>query len=91
MKNKMNIKKASASLITILIIISLGFASVFGFQIYKNTASLDAKRLLSSEASQVFDSEGNVIYTFGSDINGKRENISYDDLPQILIDAVVAA
>ncbi len=91
MKNKMNIKKVSASLITILIIISLGFASVFGFQIYKNTASFDAKRLLSSEASQVFDSEGNVIYTFGSDINGKRENISYDDLPQILIDAVVAA
>ena len=91
MKRKINIKKVSGVVTIIAVIICLGFASVFGFQILKNTSSFDAEKLLSSEASQVFDSEGNVIYTFGSDINGKRENITYDDLPQILIDAVVAA
>lgn len=31
------------------------------------------------------------MYTYGSDVNGKRENITYEDLPQVLIDAVVAA
>ena len=91
MKRKINIKKVSGVVTIIAVIICLGFASVFGFQILKNTSSFDAEKLLSSEASQVFDSEGNVIYTFGSDINGKRENITHDDLPQILIDAVVAA
>ena len=31
------------------------------------------------------------MYTYGSDVNGKRENITYEDLPQVLIDAVIAA
>ena len=91
MKKKINMKKVSGVITIVAVIICLGFASVFGFQILKNTSSFDAEKLLSSEASQVFDSEGNVIYTFGSDVNGKRENITYDDLPQILIDAVVSA
>ncbi|MGN1182979.1 MAG: penicillin-binding protein, partial [Faecalibacillus sp.] len=88
---KLNIKKISGALMIIIIVICLGFAGVFGYNVYKNTAAFDAKKLLSSGASQIYDSEGNVIYTYGSGENGKRKNITYDDLPQVLIDAVVAA
>ncbi|MFQ9890556.1 MAG: transglycosylase domain-containing protein [Streptococcus sp.] len=38
----------------------------------------------------MYDINGELMYTFGSDTNGKRENVTYD-LPQVLIDAVVAA
>ena len=90
-KKKNNLKKATVVIFTILIVCCIGIAGVFGYRVYKDTAAFDAQRLLSSEASQIFDSEGNVIYTYGSNENGKRQNITYDDLPQILIDAVVAA
>lgn len=39
----------------------------------------------------MYDINGELMYTFGSDTNGKRENVTYEDLPQVLIDAVVAA
>ena len=37
MKRKINIKKVSGVVTIIAVIICLGFASVFGFQILKNT------------------------------------------------------
>lgn len=66
-------------------------AGVLGFNIYKDTEAFDADKLLSSGASVMYDSNGEVMYTYGSDENGTRENITYDDLPQVLVDAVIAA
>ncbi len=58
---------------------------------YKDTETFDAKKLLSSGASVMYDDQGQVLYTYGSEENGTRENITYEDLPQVLVDAVVAA
>ena len=88
---KFNVKKATMIAFVIFVICSVGIVGVFGYRVYKDTAAFNAERLLSSGASQIFDTDGNVVYTYGSDENGKRENITYDDLPQVLIDAVVAA
>ena len=88
---KINMRKATITAFAVFVICCVGIVGVFGYRVYKDTAAFDAQKLLSSEASQIFDAEGNTYYTYGSDENGKRENITYDDLPQVLIDAVVAA
>ena len=88
---RINKKKVIGVTFIILIVAVLSVTGILGYNIYKDTEAFDAKKLLSSEASQIFDIQGNVIYTFGSDENGKRQNITYDDLPQVLVDAVVAA
>ena len=76
---------------TIALVGAIVLAGVLGFNIYKDTEAFDADKLLSSGASVMYDSNGEVMYTYGSDENGTRENITYDDLPQVLVDAVVAA
>ena len=70
---------------------AIALTGFLGFNIYNDTAVFDADKLLSSGASVMYDSDGEVMYTYGSDENGTRENITYDDLPQVLVDAVVAA
>ena len=65
--------------------------SVLAYGVYKDTETFDAKKLLSSGASVMYDDQGQVLYTYGSEENGTRENITYEDLPQVLVDAVVAA
>ena len=76
---------------TIALVSAIVLAGVLGFNIYKDTEAFDADKLLSSGASVMYDSNGEVMYTYGSDENGTRENITYDDLPQVLVDAVIAA
>ena len=76
---------------TIALVGAIVLAGVLGFNIYKDTEAFDADKLLSSGASVMYDSNGEVMYTYGSDENGSRENITYDDLPQVLVDAVIAA
>jgi len=39
----------------------------------------------------MYDSNGDIMYTYGSQENGTRKNVTYDDLPQVLVDAIVAA
>ena len=76
---------------TIALASAIVLAGVLGFNIYKDTEAFDSDKLLSSGASVMYDSNGEVMYTYGSDENGTRENITYDDLPQVLVDAVIAA
>ena len=90
-KRRLNWKKIFTSFIVIIIVICLSGGCFFAWSVYKETEDFSAQRLLSGEASKIYDANGELMYTYGSDINGKRENITYEDLPQVLIDAVVAA
>lgn len=84
--------KRIALIITTIAIITVGSVGVyFAWNIYEDTADFTVEKLLSGEASKIYDQNGTLIYTYGSDENGKRVNIEYDDLPQVLVDAVVAA
>ena len=74
-----------------MIVLCLAGGSFFAWTIYKETEDFSAKKLLSEEPSKIYDDNGELMYTFGSDVNGRRENITYEDLPQVLIDAVIAA
>ena len=90
-KKKLNWKKVATSLVVVILIVCLGMGCFFAWSVYKETDDFSAKKLLSGEASKMYDINGELMYTFGSDTNGKRENVTYEDLPQVLIDAVVAA
>ena len=90
-QKKINKKKVFITLTICILVALIGGVSVLAYGVYKDTETFDAKKLLSSGASVMYDDQGQVLYTYGSEENGTRENITYEDLPQVLVDAVVAA
>lgn len=68
---------------------ALGVFAVFGFLIYivQSCGEFDPNKLANQDQTIIYDSKNNVIAKLGIE---KRESISYDKLPQVLIDAIVA-
>ena len=85
---KLNSKKIIQVVTMLILCLILVFACIFGYSVYKDTATFDSKKLLSSGASVMYDSNGDIMYTYGSQENGTRKNVTYDDLPQVLVDAI---
>ncbi len=56
--------------------------------IVSNAPTFDKRNLYMSQASIMLDKNGNEITRLGSE---DRELVSYDDLPQVFVDAIVAA
>ncbi len=79
----------SAIAISVLLVIGIFFGVNFVLGIVNNL-EFDQSKLYSNEPSPIYDQNGEVVYTLGSMNDGTRENITYDDLPQVLVDAVVA-
>lgn len=76
-------------LLAILIFVILCFIGLGAFMAYivVNAPQFDPEKLYHQEASIVYDVEGNVITKLGSE---NREKISYDELPEVLVNAIVA-
>lgn len=76
-------------LILFLIIIIVGIIVCFMFFGYIVTSApeFDINKLNLKESSIIYDKDGNEIRKLGSEL---RENIQYDDLPEVVIDALVA-
>ena len=68
----------------ILVLIAV---SVFFFFIVKNAPEFDPNELYQKESSILYDNQGNIIRKLGAQ---NREIINYDDLPEVLINAIVA-
>ncbi len=49
--------------------------------------AFDTSKLEKQETSILYDNQGSVLQTLGTE---KRENITYDELPEVLINAIVA-
>lgn len=93
-KNKHNKKKRKRSilkkiLIGILILGIIGVLSITVFLGYVviTAPEFDESALTIKDQTVVYDIDGNVIATLGTQ---KRESVSYDELPQVLIDAIIA-
>lgn len=94
-KDKRIRKKSSRKNIWYIILIAfislciLGIISMIGFFIYiaKTAPEFDQKLLYEKESTLVYDMNGNLIATLGVE---KREKLTYDELPEVLIDAIVA-
>ncbi len=67
----------------------LGIFAMMAFMIYIviSTGDFDPEALKNQDQTVVYDKDGNIFATLGDE---KRESVSYDDLPQVLIDALVA-
>ncbi|MFV0395330.1 MAG: transglycosylase domain-containing protein [Coprobacillaceae bacterium] len=87
---KVKWKRIIVIAITLSTVLVGSVAVYFAWNIYKETDDFTAEKLLSGGSTRIFDDSGNEIYTLGSDENGKRVNVEYEDLPQVLVDAVVA-
>ena len=62
---------------------------VAGFLTYivVTTEDFDPNKLTYQDQTKVYDKNGNVFATLGTE---KRESVSYDKLPQVLVDAIIA-
>ncbi len=89
-KDKPKKKRSKSWLLSILMIIGIGIASVvilFGAYIVLTAPDFNTNKLYSKEASVLYDRNGEEITRIGTE---NRVLVKYDDLPQVLIDALVA-
>ena len=86
-------KKRKRIIKTILLLFVGGFVFVivsaiaFYFYIASHAPNFDPEALYVSEPSVMYDKDGNEIAKLGAE---KRVIVSYDELPEVLIDAIVA-
>ena len=74
--------------IILSIIVFLGMIMTgFFYYIYVNAPEFNTDLLYKQESSNIYDSKGDLIATIGTE---KREIVTYEELPQVLIDAIVA-
>ena len=76
------------SMILIVLICSLILVFVgFSVYIYLRAPEFNTSLLYKKESSNIYDNKGNLIASVGSE---KRQIVKYEELPQVLIDAIVA-
>ena len=92
--DKMKTKKKRRKVLNILLILFFTLAilvclgiGAFCIMIVKVAPDFDITKLTKKESSILYDSNGEEFYRFGTEL---RENISYDDLPEVFIDALIA-
>lgn len=71
-------------ILAILFVIGIG---VFSYYIVDSSPEFEEKKLYTQDTSIIYDSTGEVIAKLGRQ---KRQKITFDQLPQVLIDAVIA-
>ena len=86
-KKKRSILKTLLSLFLSLCILGIFAVAAFMVYIVATTDNFDPEALKNQDQTIIYDKDGNEIATLG---NEKRESVEYDDLPQVLIDAIVA-
>ncbi len=77
-------------LILLMIFLILGFSLFIAFAAYIviTAPEISNERLYRSSSSEILDKDGNIIARLGLE---NREKIKYEDIPQVLIDAIVSA
>ncbi len=59
----------------------------FCYYIVKSAPEYNIDKMFEKEPSRIFDANGTIFATLGTE---QREKITYNDLPQVLIDAIIA-
>lgn len=82
-------KKKKIALITLLSLFIAGLVGIIGFiiLIVSTAPEFKEENLYTKEASILYDKDGEIITKLGAE---KRIKITYDQIPQVLIDAIVA-
>lgn len=88
--NKKRNKRIIFSILSVLVVAVIGYGIYFVYGIIKSTDTFSIEKLVSQEATEMYDTEGGSMGMWGNDEAGTRENVTYEQLPQVLVDAVVA-
>ena len=86
-RRKRKLFKFIFNFILLMILLFLIVAIVFSIYIVINAPDFDPENLYRAESSIIYDRNGNQIAKIGLE---KRKKVTYDDLPQVLIDAIIA-
>lgn len=86
-KNKKKIGKIILNICLFLLLIGLIGGIIFSIYIVIKAPDFDPDNLYRAEASIVYDKDNNQITKLGVE---KRKKVSYDELPQVLVDAIIA-
>lgn len=82
-----NIGEKILTVVMILLVLMFLMMIAFFSYIIISAPEFDADALYTKEASIIYDGEGNEIVRLGTE---NRERVSYDDLPEVFIDALIA-
>ena len=76
-------------LVFIVTIALMVFLAGIGFCYYIVTSApeFNLENMFEKEASRLFDANGNLFATLGTE---QRQKVTYEELPQVLIDAIIA-
>ena len=85
--NKVNLWAVIVSCVAIIGLVCLTIGLIVIVGMLKSKPELDVSEFTNSESSVIYDEDGNQIAELGTTI---RENVTYDDLPNVLVDAFVA-
>ena len=86
-KKKKKIFKILLILFLICFIAMVIAGSVFMFYIVTNAPKFSPEKLYQKEATIIYDANGEEIANIGTE---NREKVTYDQLPEVLVDAIVA-
>lgn len=85
-----SISKKKKMILNVLLVCIIAFVSImlvfFAYVIIK-APKFDPNNLKFTKMSELYDADGNLISKMG---NENRTEITYDDLPEVLIDAIIA-
>lgn len=87
LKKEKKLKKVILLIILLIFIAGISIVMLFGAYIVINAPQFDPNKLYTSEPSVLYDANGDEIAKLGSE---KRKNIEYDQLPEVLVDAIIA-
>lgn len=73
--------------IALFLLIMFALMILFFFYIVFSAPKFDPGKLYKKEATLLYDNKGNQFASIGSE---KREKLEYDELPEVLVDAIVA-
>lgn len=88
--NKKKVKTILKILLIVGIVMAIAIiimAGLFLRSIVKNAPKFDPNNLYQRESSIMYDSSGQIIAKLGTE---KREVIEYEELPEVLVDAIIA-
>lgn len=82
-------KRAKAGFLLLLLMGILGILAfiLFFIAVILSSPEFDVKKLERNETTIIYDNKKNIIAAIGSE---KREKLEYDELPNVLVDAIVA-
>lgn len=86
-KEKKNVLRTLITVFLSLVIIGIFCVAAFLIYIVVSTGDFDPEALKNADQTIIYDKDGKQIKTLGDE---KRETVTYDKLPQVLIDALIA-